>query len=227
MPRPTFPALAADLRTSQARALGDPTRAQILGYLCDAAEPSGVSAMAAHFGLHHNAVRQHLAKLRDAGLVVEESSPPSGPGRPALRYRPAPGAADRWGGPSPYESLAMLLLELLGGGTPFDVGVAGGRRIAAELGYDGTAPGAAAGVEQVARRLGFEPRRETRRDRLDLVLERCPFVTAASAAPDVVCELHRGLSVGVASVAAGRDVDVGLTVRRPERAGCRLHLDAD
>ena len=48
-----------------------------------------------HFGLNHNAIRQHLAKLVDADLVVEDKAPSTGRGRPRLSYRvdPAPTAA--------------------------------------------------------------------------------------------------------------------------------------
>src|SRR5690242_17677378 len=97
----------------QNRALGDPTRHAIFAYVRDAPAPVGVAELTEHFGLNHNAIRQHLAKLREAGLVVEEHQPPAGPGRPPLRYRPTPGAADRWGGSSPYEALAKMLLALV------------------------------------------------------------------------------------------------------------------
>ena len=88
-------ASARDAATEQARALGDPTRNAIFRYIDAASDPVGVAELTDHFGLNHNAIRQHLAKLRDAGLVVEELAAPSGPGRPPLRYRPSPGAAGR------------------------------------------------------------------------------------------------------------------------------------
>ncbi len=83
-----------DEATEQARALGDPTRNAIFRYIDAASDPVGVAELTDHFGLNHNAIRQHLAKLRDAGLVVEELAAPSGPGRPPLRYRPNPGRQD-------------------------------------------------------------------------------------------------------------------------------------
>ena len=97
----------------QARALADPTRYAIFEYVDEAVEPVGVAELTAHFGFNHNAIRQHLAKLRDAGLVIEEQRPPTGPGRPALCYRPTPGAADRWDGTNPYERLTGMLVALL------------------------------------------------------------------------------------------------------------------
>ena len=60
----------------QARALGDPTRHRIFRYIADSDRPADVTEMTAHFGLNHNAIRQHLAKLVDAGLVVESTARP-------------------------------------------------------------------------------------------------------------------------------------------------------
>src|SRR4029077_11616868 len=129
-------------------------------------------------------------KLRDAGLVIEATGAPSGPGRPALRYRPTPGAAERWDGANPFASLTLLLVALLRGeGTPADVGRAAGQHLARQYGVEADAVEVS---EPVARRLGFEPRRAARRTSGDIVLDRCPFASAAVVAPDIVCELHRG-----------------------------------
>jgi predicted ArsR family transcriptional regulator len=207
--------------TAQARALGDPTRHAIFRYIGRAARPVGVAELTAHFGFNHNAIRQHLAKLRDAGLLIEATEPPSGRGRPALSYRPVPGAAERWGSPSPYENLAGLLVELLHrGGTPFDVGFDAGVRLATEHGTDLDVIDV---VEIVARRFGFEPQRSTRNARVDLVLDRCPFASVAASAPDIVCELHRGLVAGITSGDGGAAFR-RLVVRSPLRGGCRIEL---
>ena len=52
-------------------ALGDPTRHSIFRYVAAKRRPVDVAELTAHVGLHHNAVRQHLARLVDAGLVEE------------------------------------------------------------------------------------------------------------------------------------------------------------
>jgi len=57
----------------QAR-LGDPTRHRIFRYVADAGRPVGVAELTARFELNHNAIRQHLAKLVDAGLVTEATA---------------------------------------------------------------------------------------------------------------------------------------------------------
>ncbi|HRE03950.1 MAG TPA: helix-turn-helix domain-containing protein, partial [Ilumatobacteraceae bacterium] len=53
----------------QSRALGDPTRYAVFAYLRDAPGGAGVAELTEHFGLNHNAIRQHLAKLVAASLV--------------------------------------------------------------------------------------------------------------------------------------------------------------
>jgi predicted ArsR family transcriptional regulator len=216
-------AAAHDTVEAQARALGDPTRNAIFRYLDAASEPVGVAELTDHFGLNHNAIRQHLAKLRDAGLIVEELAPPSGPGRPALRYRPNPGAAGRWQSHSPYEELSALLIDLLQtGDDPRSVGRAAGRRLAK------SAPGASDRVrllETLTRRLGFEPRTVERRGGVDVVLDRCPFATTATAAPEIVCELHRGLAEGVVETGKRGAKVSDLVVRPAKRAGCRIVID--
>ncbi|MGH9171844.1 MAG: helix-turn-helix domain-containing protein [Acidimicrobiales bacterium] len=55
----------------QARALGDPTRHRLSRYIAEAPDPVGVADLTAFVRLNHNAVRQHLAVLKDAGLVLE------------------------------------------------------------------------------------------------------------------------------------------------------------
>ena len=219
---PRARASADDDLLVQSRALGEPTRHGIFTYLRDAATPVGVAELTGHFGLNHNAIRQHLAKLAAAGLVLEETEAPSGRGRPRLRYRPVPGAAERWGGTGPYEALSMMLLELLQGrSTPRDVGRRAGYRLAVE--HDQRA-GTVDILQAVARRLGFEPRVEEVGGAADVVLDRCPFAEAAAAAPEVVCELHLGIAEGIADRAADSAAVTGLLVRPPRRAGCRISV---
>ena len=41
-----------------------------------------MNVLTAHFALNHNAIRQHVAKLRAAGPLVETKAPAARPGRP-------------------------------------------------------------------------------------------------------------------------------------------------
>src|SRR3546814_3606401 len=71
-------------------------------------------------------------------------------------------------------------------------------------------------------RLGFEPEVRKRGARTDIVLENCPFETAALAHPNTICPLHLGLSEGIAE---GSGVAVAQPLAKdPRRACCRLRL---
>src|SRR4051794_25229455 len=171
----------------QARALGDRTRHDIFRHVAGAAEPVTVSELTDRFELNHNAVRQHLAKLVAAGLVVETRAAPSGPGRPRLVYSVDPGAESRWGVTGPYERLSLLLTEVIRTGeSPVDIGRRVGHEEASRLGD--VHPSVA--LEQVMARGGFEPTRRQDGTDVELVLHSCPYTNAAVADPDIVCELH-------------------------------------
>jgi predicted ArsR family transcriptional regulator len=207
----------------QARALGDPTRHGIFRYVADAARPVDIAELTDHFGLNHNAIRQHLAKLVGAGLVTEDHAPSSGRGRPRLLYRLDPSADSRWGVAGPYEQLSVLLAEILRtGDSAFDVGKRSVSRPRAgtEAGDDPVA----VVVEGMERR-GFEPVvRNARGNRVDVVLRNCPFESAVLADPDTICDLHLGMAEGVAELAGGRLVIDELVARDPRRANCRLRM---
>lgn len=203
----------------QARALGDPTRHEVFRYVVDAAGPVGVSELTAHLGLNHNAIRQHLAKLVEAGLLVEGTAAPTGRGRPRLVYEVDPRAESRWGVAGPYERLSLWLAEVVRTGeTPVEVGRRAGRR--QRLGGAAVGDPSEALAEQMARH-GFEPSVVREGDRVELVLGVCPFTTTALADPDTVCQLHLGMAQGAAEVIGGIVVDE-LVPRDPRRARCRL-----
>lgn len=204
----------------QARALGDPTRHAIFRYVADADDPVGVAELTDQFGLHHNAIRQHLTKLLDAGLVTETKVQRRGPGRPHLVYAVDPRAQSRWDVPGPYERLSMLLAEIIRtGDSPQEVG----RRAAAQ--YRTGATDSTEVIDDLVgtmARLGFEPDVSRRGKRVDIVVATCPFASAALADPDIVCALHRGLAEGLTE---GTGVVVeGLVTKDPRHARCRLRV---
>jgi predicted ArsR family transcriptional regulator len=205
----------------QAKALGDPTRHAIFRVVADSREPLDIATLTARFELNHNAIRQHLAKLCAAGLVVEEVGPSTGRGRPRLQYRPALDTGGDWGIPSPYEHLAVLLGEALRSGrSPREVGAEAGRQLAATV----QSADPVDRIETIAARRGFEPRRVERRGSVELVLGHCPFQVAASTAPEIICQLHLGLAEGIAEASGGSVEVTELVARNPQRAGCRLKL---
>lgn len=208
----------------QARALGDPTRHELFRYLADAARPVDVIELTGHLGLHHNAIRQHLAKLVDAGLVVEATAPRVGRGRPRLVYSVDPSAESRWGATGPYERLALLLSEIIRtGDSPIDVGRRSGRQVTAPTGHP-TDP--VASLVDAMQRHGFEPTAKRRGNRVEIVLAACPFATTALADPDTVCGLHLGLANGAAEAIGGIAIDE-LVPRDPRRGACRLRCHVE
>jgi DNA-binding transcriptional ArsR family regulator len=141
----------------EARALGDPTRHRLFRYIADAPRPVGVGELTDYVRLNHNAVRQHLAVLKGAGLVTEEAEDRDRPGRPRLLYRLHPEVAGRWGTPGAYAWLAGLLSGAIRRGLdPRQVGRLEEHRKAAELAGTGEPADL---LEQEMTRRGFRPAR--------------------------------------------------------------------
>jgi predicted ArsR family transcriptional regulator len=206
----------------QARALGDPTRHDIFRYVADADTPVDVAELTEHFGLNHNAIRQHLAKLVDAELVTEDLAARSGRGRPRLNYRVHPAADSRWSVTGPYERLSLLLSEMVRtGDSAFEVGRRAGRRQGRGVRAEDDPVEL---VVDVMERQGFDPAVRTRGQRVEVVLHTCPFATTALADPETICALHLGIAQGVADLTDGRIVVDELVPHDPRRANCRLRL---
>jgi predicted ArsR family transcriptional regulator len=205
-----------------AHVLADPTRRRILDVVVASSAPVTVAAINEAVGFHHNAIRQHLAKLCAAGLLIESREQRRTPGRPRLLYR-APSTAPRDTNDH-YRRLAHLLVRVAQGrATPREVGRDAGYQDAA--GSAGNADAVAA-LEHENARLGFMPTRVRRNGRLELVLNRCPVAEVAADDPATVCALHHGLAEGVVDAIGGAHV-TGLTVKDPYRAGCRIRLAID
>jgi predicted ArsR family transcriptional regulator len=203
----------------QARALGDPTRYGIFRFVVDADRPVDVPELTDHFGLNHNAIRQHLAKLVEAGLLLEGKAPSTGRGRRRLVYVVDPRTESRWGVAGPYERLSLWLTEIVRtGASPAEVGRSAGRR--QRLGDSSVDDPVSVIVDEMARQ-GFDPKVESKGDQVQITLQTCPFATAALADPGTVCELHLGLAQGVADTVDGIVVD-DLLPRDPRKANCRL-----
>ncbi|MFV0524054.1 MAG: helix-turn-helix transcriptional regulator [Acidimicrobiales bacterium] len=204
----------------QAKALGDPTRYEVFGYLADAGRPVDIAELTEHLDLNHNSIRQHLAKLVAAELVVEAKAASNGRGRPRLIYTLHPSAESRWGVVGPYERLSLLLTEVVQtGDTPIEVGRRAGRRL--RLGHTaGDDP--IAGLLDAMAGQGFDPVARRNGAKVDIVLQTCPFESSAVADPDSICALHLGLAYGAADTLGGVEI-TGLEPRDPRRAQCRLH----
>jgi predicted ArsR family transcriptional regulator len=208
----------------QARALGNPTRFALFEHVARLHRPVQVAALVEQFGLNHNVIRQHLAKLCEAGLFVEEFAPRSGPGRPALQYRLAPDVAATWGTSSPYEHLALLLLEMAADGlSAREVGRRAGRRAATAV------DGRADPLEQLVaemRRAGVEPRLQHRPAGIELVLDPSSVTRGTTRHRDILCEIHGGLAEGFLEELGGPLKVTGLHIDGSgENHCCTLRLE--
>jgi predicted ArsR family transcriptional regulator len=205
----------------QARALGDPTRYAVFRHIVDAGRPVGIAELTERFSFNHNAIRQHLAKLVDAGLVVESKAPTTGPGRPRLVYSVSPAAEGQWGTMGPYERLSGLLAEVVRTGlSPEEVG----RRAGNDFRTQSPSGHVVADMTAAMARHGFDPEPRPVPGGTDIVLHHCPFESAARTAREAVCSLHLGIAEGLA---AGTDMTVDeLVAHDPRRAGCRIRLRA-
>jgi predicted ArsR family transcriptional regulator len=208
----------------EARALGDPTRHRLFRFILGAPDPVGVADLTEHVHLNHNAVRQHLAVLKEARLVVEDVEVRRRPGRPRLLYRLHPEAAGRWGTQGPYAWLARLLSDAVRNQVdPRQIGREDGHRRAGELAGGGDRLDL---MEEEMTRRGFRPVRTQRPHQVHFVFQRCPFEDVALADPDTVCQLHLGQAEGLAEGLGGLKVD-RLEAKDARRAGCRLVLRMD
>ena len=70
---------------------------------------------------------------------------------------------------------------------------------------------------------GFEPQAVKVENGWDFVLENCPYVEVASVDPSTVCQIHLGLLEGLFEK-LDPAIELGLTIRDPRRAGCRVRL---
>ena len=198
-----------------ARAVAVPLRRRVLDLVRAAERPVTVAELTGELGCNHNAVRQHLARLREAGLVAEVLEERNTPGRPRLLYA----ATAR---PNPYARLTRLLLVALRTGS--SPRTAGRRAGLAEAASEAPNGGDAFDVlEADAARHGFAPRRVGRGRQLELVLDVCPFADIAADDPTTVCSLHRGLTEGIIAGVGGARVE-RFDANDPHRAGCRVGL---
>lgn len=206
----------------QAKALGDPTRHAVFELVAASSEPLGVSDLVEHFDVHPNAIRQHLAQLVEAELVVEATAAPSGRGRPRLVYELNPAAAGQWGTDGPYEALSEILAEIITTGSdPIDVG----RAAAEKLRVPSPSGDLVADVAAAMARQGFDPDVRDIGDGVEIVLRRCPFAATADRAPDTVCAVHLGIAEGLVEGTGAAVTE--LVAKDPRSAGCRLRIELE
>lgn len=146
--------------------------------------PQTIRELADATGLHHNTAREHLRLLLDAGFVRSEPVPPTGKGRPRLRYRTAAQAPAGEG----YATQAA---------TGQDAAEREGNRDVAVSPASESASEPASELERQLHQLddhmrqcGFATNVEPETARM--TIHDCPFAKLAREHPQV-CEVHHGL----------------------------------
>jgi predicted ArsR family transcriptional regulator len=95
-----------------ARVLGEETRFRVYRAISTSDEPVAVSVLAERFALHPNAIRPHLARLEEAGLIVSRTDREgAGAGRPRRLYEPSPEPLEFAHPPRPLRALVRMLAE--------------------------------------------------------------------------------------------------------------------
>ena len=182
-----------------------------------AESPATLPELAEAASVHLNTVRAHVFALEEAGVVRAEHAPPSGRGRPPLRYR----LADDFTLPtSDFRGLAELLAAAISRGdqTPEElhgVGEDWGRYLAGRPGAQDLERALPAALE----RLGFD----ARLDGDQLVLGACPCALVSPGEPQLICNMAIAVVEGVL---AGSGSDLQLTARdhHPEMRRCTAVL---
>lgn len=208
-----------------ARALGEGTRFRIFRRLCRSApHPVSVRDLTEAFDLHPNAIRQHLARLEQAGLVSSSPRREGGAGRPRRVYLATPEAL-RVGATrgSPGVVLAMLedALQALPADreTLVEFGRAWGSAWAMRRrSENGRARGRLARAELLATELaiwGWEPTTDRRNGSLLVATGRCLFRGESPGGNGRCCALEEGFLSGLADGLLEGRATVALD-------GCRL-----
>jgi predicted ArsR family transcriptional regulator len=224
------PALFTANITSLTHSFGDNTRRKIYLYL---RENPGATAteLSKHCLVHANVVRHHLERLTESGYVTFDNVHKTTVGRPAKGYRVVD-AGFVIDGSMQRDALLVALLEMalerLGPeaaqSMSHDVGVEYGRTLAGSVGSGETAPNLKAAMESIAGILtahGFAARAEENGLDQSVVLDNCPFGTAAQHHP-VLCAVDRGLISGMLDGLGAERRSVTLSSKARGDDACRV-----
>lgn len=209
---------------SVARALGEQTRFHIFRFIAESEGPVSVQHLVDEFSMHHSAIRSHLAKLQEAGLLnVEREREEGAVGRPRLAFTPCTEQHSVSIPPRQYRLLAELALayalsrtegweEVEEFGRTW--GTEHARQIDGRRNQDLT-PGDA--LKLLLRDLplfdGFNASSDEEGTRYVLVGTNCPFAELAERYDPLTCTLHSNAIRGALEELIGR----GMTWSRVSR----------
>ncbi len=188
------------------KALGEETRFAIFRKIAAAESPLTVRDLVEMLGMHHSAIRIHLTRLEEAGLIVSQTLRQRGVvGRPQLVYLPNSTATSFTLPPRNYELLARVALEYAVAGvnadsSAEDFGTAWGRAHARGTRGNNPLPLAEALPALVTelRALGGNPELVDLNGNGYALRERnCLFGDISASHKPLVCSLHQGLAQGM------------------------------
>lgn len=189
------------------KALGEDTRFAIFKEIAGAENPQTVRDLVCTFGMHHSAVRIHLNRLHDAGLIISKPLDRRGVvGRPQLVYLPNPTATSFTLPPRNFELLARMALEFTvasaGAHLPAEefatswgnAYIRDGDRVGARL----PLPEALSALVDELRGMGGSPTlAKLNGDSYALVEYNCLFGDVSSHYEPLVCSLHQAAMQGM------------------------------
>lgn len=147
---------------------------------------------------HPNTTRRVLGALTDSGLLSVATVRGDGPGRPANAWSLTPAGRSVLEGVDEANTvvgvIASYLVEAAGPDAAHEIGLRWSRAHADLV--DQASPGVN-GVIEVLDALGFSPARQETDRGETVVLRSCPLLGPATAHPDVVCQMHRGMVDGM------------------------------
>jgi predicted ArsR family transcriptional regulator len=219
------PAVDAPDRLAVLKALGDNTRYAIYLELARKPSPLSTAEIADSLGLHPNTVRPHLERMREVGLLEVAADTRGSVGRPQHLYRLAADAPSLGLEPPTFPMLARMLLRVA---QVSRVDVADVVDVGREQGAADAARAArrqrscVAALSARLAELGFDPATVEDDEVATIAFTHCPFRELAEAAPELVCNLHRGLVEGFVDEHGGADVrDFNTLV---DRTPCQVEL---
>lgn len=191
-----------------ARTLADPTRFKVFSRIAAAGRPVTVKELMTHFDLHHSAIRIHLRKLEEAGLITSEAVHHQGAvGRPELCFSLGPRRISISLPPQNPELLADLALQFAteqgaNEATMRAFGEKWGKRWAGERDTARRLPLSQAldALRQALVDIGCSTEvGETENGGSFLIETNCFFSPLSRSYLPLVCELHQGIIAGMLS----------------------------
>lgn len=215
-----------DVSAEAENALAQPTRARLFSLLSDLRRAAPTDELAELLGRHPNGVRQHLERLRDAGLVSSKLER-RGRGRPRDLWSISPNAEPGGRHPTAYAELSRwLTLAIDGGPVEPEAIEARGHQIGLDLiDAGGDATDREARFHDALSAMGFQPQRQSQdSEQVTYCLGNCPYRDAVHERQAVICGLHRGITSGMVTTIAPDSELAAFEVKDPDRAGCVITI---